>query len=305
MVPHGKNPGSLLTSSLKPVLVWVLISGCTANGPSPEQGVHVSRILGDARYEWVTIETANTRIHFPSGSYAHANQAFVRQRAEDSRTEVLRRLGEPGYPNKLELFYVDAREDMGVLTGTPVTGYSYFDESAVVLVLNENWRAFERHELTHVVTLGTWAGPSGIAVVEGLATFVDGECGGYANGRVARTIMDKDGLIPLDILATDFRGQNDLAAYLQAASVVEFMVLRNGAGAIPSLWDQGLQSAPGLLGISAGEFDQEFEDWLSASYEPLPETAWEAIRGSGCGISVVPPSDGGISPAEGVTTLNP
>jgi hypothetical protein len=290
MVYRRREPGPLPRFPSQPFLTFFLVAGCTAPSPHLDQAPQVRRILSDARYEWVTLETLNTRIHVPVGSYAHANQEVVRQKAEKSRADVLWTLAEPGYSGTLDLFYVDAREDMGALTGTPVTGYSYFDDRAVVLVFNEEWRAFERHEFTHVVTLGTWADPSGMAVVEGLATYVDGECGGYANGRVARTVLDREGVIPLESLATDFRGQNDLAAYLQAAAVIEFMVSREGEEVIRLLWREGLQSAPTLLRIPADDFEAEFLEWLLSSFDPLPEPAWEAIRSGGCGISAPPPS---------------
>jgi hypothetical protein len=186
------------------------------------------------------------------------------------------------------LFYIDSRRDMENLTGRPVTGFAYYDDDAVVLVFNESWRAFERHELTHVITLGTWPGPAGMASVEGLATYVDGDCGGYENGRVARAILDRGALIPLEVLAADFRGQDDLVAYLQAASTVEFVVERQGPEAIRLLWVQGLQAIPALLGISPAEFELQFEEWLSTTYDPVPAAAWDAIRGEGCGIDACP-----------------
>jgi len=265
-----------------------LLSGCKPGPPHAPERPQVQRILSDNRYEWVTVETTNTRIHFPRGTFAEANQTAIRERAEESRNTVLRRLAKPDYSEILDLFYVDSREDMAVLTGTPVTGYAYFDDSAVVLVFNETWRAFERHELTHVVTLGTWPEPAGMAVVEGLATYVDGECGGYPNGRVIRAIQEKEGLIPLETLAGDFRGQRDLTAYLQAAATIEFMVRKEDPEVIRLLWDQGLQFAPSLLEISTGDFERDFREWLSSAFEPIPAKAWEAISGGGCGVSANP-----------------
>lgn len=270
------------------VLCCSFIAGCASSGPPPGDSAQTQRILSDGRYEWLTIETANTRIHFPVGSYAEANQSALAERVEESRTTVLHRLDEPDYSSTLDLFYIDSRRDMENLTGRPVTGFAYYDDDAVVLVFNESWRAFERHELTHVITLGTWPGPAGMASVEGLATYVDGDCGGYENGRVARAILDRGALIPLEVLAADFRGQDDLVAYLQAASTVEFVVERQGPEAIRLLWVQGLQAIPALLAISPAEFELQFEEWLSTTYDPVPAAAWDAIRSEGCGIDACP-----------------
>lgn len=247
-------------------------------------GAQVHRILNDPGYEWVTIETPDTRIHYPVGSFAETKSVLLREQVEESRTAVLRRLNEPDYSNTVDVFYVDSRHDMESLVGSPVTGFAYFDDDAVVLVFNSTWRAFDRHELTHVVTLGTWPSPAGDAVVEGLATYVDGYCGGYENGRVARTILDTGAGLALETLTGEFRLQDDLVAYLQAASVVEFTVERLDREVIRTLWDRGLRAVPKLLELSTHEYETRFRDWLASTYDPVPPAAWDAIRAAGCGI---------------------
>ncbi len=266
------------------VLPYLRALSAAPSDPSPSQSADVQRILRDERYEWFTTETPNTLIHFPVGSFAQANRDVLPERAEESRAAVLRLLHDSAYANTMELFYVDSRQDMENLTGSPATGFAYYRDDAVVLVFNENWRAFERHELTHVVTLGTWPTPARPAVVEGLATYVDGECGGYENGRVARTMLDMGALIPLESLTGDFRRQNDLVAYLQAASAIEFIMQQRGPEVIRFLWERGLLAAAELLDTSVSDFEVQFERWLSSTYDPVPAAAWDAIRGGGCGI---------------------
>jgi uncharacterized protein (DUF2164 family) len=271
-----------------PFLFLLFVAGCTGSSETAAQSLQVRRLLEDDRFEWVTVGTENTRIHFPSGSYAETQDTLLPARAEGSRRTVLEKLSESDYPDPLHLFYVDSRGDMERLTGRPVTGYSYYDDRAIVVVFNDRWRAFERHELTHTVTLGTWASPAGPAVVEGLATYVDGTCGGYENGRVMRTISDRESMLSLDELVRGFRQQDDLIAYLQAASIIDFMVYRLGPEAVGLLWDQGLQASHALLRRSADVFQEELETWLSSRYDPVPAGAWESIRAEGCGIDARP-----------------
>jgi hypothetical protein len=271
-------------------LVFLLVSNCTgSNAPIPQER-QVERILAHEGYEWVTLQTENTRVHFPTGSHAQNHQAILRERAEGSLAQVLSRLGETEFEGPAHLFYVDDRSDVAALTGAPATGYSFFEDAAVVLVFNEKWRPFERHELAHVVTLGTWPHPAGMAVVEGLATYVEGECGGYPNGRVARMLFFQSGSIPFETLTSDFRGQDDLTAYLQAAAIVEYVVQTGGPGALRELWTLGLRAAPDLIEPSVEDFQESFQNWIEESYEPLPEGAVEVIRSGGCGISALQPS---------------
>jgi hypothetical protein len=246
-------------------------------------------MLSDARYEWISTETPHTRIHVAAGSFAEHNRDQLAVRAEEARRIVLERLHGPDYTPSVDFFYVDSRAEMNRLVGLPVTGYAYFEERAVVLVYNAAWRPFERHELTHVVTLGTWPEPAGPAVVEGLATYVDGYCGGYENGRVARSIQDSGAGVALVTLAGEFRLQDDLVAYLQAAALIEFAVERAGPGVIRPTWKRGLPALAQLLGIpSEDELELQFEDWLSRTYDPVPTDSWKVIREHGCGADAKP-----------------
>ncbi len=270
------------------LLLWLSLSACSESPGDPPPDPQVKRILGDGRYAWITLETEHTHIHFPAGSFAEAQAGALPGRAEGARELVLDRLAMSEYDEPLHLFYVDGREDMANLTGSPVTGYSFFNDHAAVVVFNEGWRAFELHELTHTVTLGTWGDPAGPAVVEGLATYVDGACGGYPNGRIARTFLDRGSLLPMEVLAEEFRRQNDLIAYLQAGTTIEFVVDGGGAETIRHLWNRGLLASPNLLGISPDAFQREFRDWLALKYAPISDNALEAIRLGGCGITPPP-----------------
>jgi hypothetical protein len=257
---------------------------CAACGGSGAPSAEAQRILDDARFPWETIESPHARIHYLPGSYAAAHRDTLAARVEGARSAALGLLDIDDYPTTLDVFYVESRQNMNDLVGRPVTGFAYYRDAAIVLVLNDRWRAFERHEMTHFVTYAAWPEPAGAAATEGLATYVDGACGGYPNGMVARTILDRGELIPLAVLAADFRSQDDLTAYLEAGSIVEFVAQRQGTGALRSLWDGGIQTAPNLLGIPVTDFEPQFERWLSTTYDPISEAAWDAIRSGGCGI---------------------
>jgi len=270
-----------------PLLFLLALAGCQAGPEAVDEGPNVRRILRDDRFDWVTVEADGFRIHFPSGSFAESQERLLPGRAEEARRTVLSRLAAE-YAEPVDLFYLDSREDMERLTGRPVTGFSYFEDRAILLVFNDRWKPFERHELTHIVTMDSWPNPAGPAVTEGVATYVDGRCGGYENGRIVRTMLDRESLIPLETLAADFREQDDLIAYLQAGSIIDFMVHRRGPEAIHVLWKGGLGAAPGLLRDSTDEFQDEFETWLLSTYDPVPPASWQAIREGGCGIDARP-----------------
>jgi hypothetical protein len=252
-------------------------------------------ILQDSLYAWKSIETASARVHYAPGSFAESERGTLANRVESAIESIQERLSVPYYPETLDVFYVDAREDMQRLTGGPVTGFAFTESQTVVLVYNEEWRAFERHEFTHVISLNVWGEPGEptAATLEGFATFVDGDCGGYEIGRVVSTLVMSDLLLDWEPLLGAFRTQDDLIAYLQAASFVEFVHNQGIEEGLPRLWSGGLGAAPELLGVSWSEFEGRWLEWLRASYEPIPDGAWQRIRSDGCGIEARPAAQGG------------
>jgi hypothetical protein len=274
------------------VLAMLLFVGCSSGESGPSTRAQL--ILEDSRYNWRSIETAGARIHFPEGSYAERERGVLADRVESARRAVLEALGLSDYPVTVDVFYVDGRDEMRRLTGSPVTGFALPEGQAVVLVFNEEWRAFERHELTHVISRNAWgeAGEPTAATLEGFAAFVDGECGGYEAGRVVRTMLEKDLLLDWEVLLRAFRAQDDLIAYLQAASLVEFVGRQAVDSGLRSLWSRGLGTAPDLLGVSRGELEGRWLEWLRESYTPIPGRAWERIRSDGCGIEAGPAAEG-------------
>jgi hypothetical protein len=272
------------------VLALALIAACASDESGPSNRARL--ILQDARYIWTSIETAAARVHYAEGSFAEREQDTLADRVEGAIEAIRERLSITEYPETLDVFYVDTREDMQRLTGSPVTGFAFTESQAVVLVFNEEWRAFERHELTHVVSRNVWGEPGEptAATLEGFATFVDGDCGGYEIGRVVRTALEKDLSLDWVPLLEEFRAQDDLIAYSQAASLVEFVSGQGIEGVLPKVWSGGLGAAPEILGVSWSEFEIRWLEWLRASYAPISDEAWQRVRAAGCGIDARPPA---------------
>ncbi|UCC74135.1 MAG: hypothetical protein JSV86_06130 [Gemmatimonadota bacterium] len=270
------------------VVALALIAACASEESGPSN--RARQILEDSRYNWVSLEAAGARIHYAEGSYADGEREVLADRVESARRAILEGLGLCDYPETIDVFYVDAREDMRQLTGSPVTGFAFIEGQAVVLVFNEDWRAFERHELTHVISRNAWGEPGepSAATLEGFAVYMDGDCGGYEVGRVARTLLEMDLMLDRESLLGAFRAQDDLIAYLQVASLVEYVDGQGIEGVLPRLWSGGLGAAPELLGVSWSEFEGGWSDWMRASYTPIPDPAWERIRAGGCGIVARP-----------------
>lgn len=201
---------------------------------------------------------------------------------------MLKRLDLDGFTSTIDVFYVGSRKDMRRFTGSGVTGYAWPGEDTVMLVYNADWRAFERHEFTHVIAVSAWGTPArpDPAMSEGLAVLVDGDCAGVPVDRVVRTMDARGLLLPLDRLLHAFRVEDDLVAYLEAGSLLGHVESRFGTAGLRQAWSGGMASLPGVTGLSPAALEREWLTALRDAWEPLPGTAWDAIRAGGCGISL-------------------
>jgi hypothetical protein len=213
----------------------------------------------------------------------------VASRVEQAWTTVLSRLGlENSATPALDVFYVQNRKDMHRFTGYGVTGFAWSGEDTVMLVYNGDWRAFERHEFTHVIATAAWGAPgrNDPALLEGLAVLVDGDCAGVPVGRVVRTMDARGLLLPLERLMSSFRAEDDLVAYLQAGSLLAFVEGLTGTAGLRRAWSEGMASLPRLTGMGPEALEHAWLSRLRQRWEPLPGNAWAAIRAGGCGISI-------------------
>jgi len=278
---------------MKPTELYVatlaVVLGCV--GPArTDMSERARGFLENSGYRFQTIESSNARIHSLEGTFAGLDPSVLVQRVEQARGVVLRKLGIPEFWPTLDVFYVETRGDMERLTGYPVTGMSYSQDHMVALVFSETWRAFERHEISHVISRSVWGepGPPEAPALEGLAVFVDGDCAGYPVGRVVRAMYDRQLLLDTDRLFGSFRAEDDLVAYLQAGSLFDFVAASGGVEAVREVWESGFADAPRTLGLDLPEFERRWRVELESRWEPVPDEAWLQIRAEGCGIDAVP-----------------
>lgn len=273
------------------LLVWFGRSGGHRRPPQAASppSARAAALLASAPGAWITHDAPHARIHALKGSYAADRVLDLASRVEKARTAVLSRLDlESSAAPTLDVFYVGSRDDMRGFTGYGVTGFAWPAEDTAMLVYNADWRAFERHEFTHVIATSAWGSPAGNdpAVLEGLAVLVDGECAGMAVDRVVRTMDAKGLLVPLDRLLGHFRAEDDLVAYLQAGSLLGFVQARIGTAGLRQAWSGGMSSLPRVTGLSPRALERAWLSALRERWEPLSGDVWAAIRRGGCGISL-------------------
>lgn len=242
--------------------------------------------LNDPRFAWTApVSVSGLRVYFLPDTYPWQHRDSLVELTERGRRHGLGLLGADRFDPAIDLFFIESRAQMDSLVGVPVTGFAHRDARAVFLVTNPTWRSFERHELMHVLAHHLW-GPAAEPdawIVEGLAQFADGRCGGHSIHAVARAITESNGPIPLDELAVRFREFDDLSAYLQAASMVGWLYESYGRDTVRRIWSSGLDALPATVGMSAAELTNAWYDWLERSASVVPGEELRTIQTKGCG----------------------
>jgi len=278
----------MLPSPAGRFLVAATILGSShAAGPRPasaqEPAGLAAAALADSAFSWTRKEAPGIRSWFQPGSYAYTHRDSLLARLSVGLEADARLIDAPPLPGPVDVFFLASREEMAAVTGHAVTGFAEMATRSVFLVTNPAWRAFERHEIMHVVAASAWGVPAaGTAwLQEGLAQAADGSCGGVPNAAVAAALADRHGWIPLDAMLERFREQSDLRAYLQAAAFVDFLVKEVGPAALRSLWRQGATTESPVAGRDLAAWERQWRESVDAP--AIAPDRLDRIEREGCG----------------------
>ena len=270
-------------SPLLPVLAITLIAAVAeCQHPAP-QGL-AAAALGNDQFKWIHRETPGFRVYFLADSYPARHQDSLLARLPQALEHAENLIGVEDTSGPIDLFFVENRPQMEQLVGGRATGFAQPSARAVFLMTNPEWRAFERHEIMHVVAVQSWgrALPGSDWLQEGLAQFADGSCAGYENSDIAVALAARHGWIPFNDVLTRFRQQSDLRAYLHAASFVKYLHQRYGASILKKLWTEGVSPGPQADGVPLEEVERSWRGNLVPARTPSAAEL-DRIEEHGCG----------------------
>lgn len=242
--------------------------------------------LADSSFTWVRRGLPGFRVYFLADSYPAAHQDSLLALLPSAAAHARSLIDAAPLTAPVDLFFIESRAQMTALIGGRATGFAQPSTRTVLLVTNPAWRAFERHEIMHVIAHHAWgpAAPGTDWLQEGLAQAADGRCAGHSNADVMLSLTARHGWIPLDTLLTRFRAQPDLRAYLQAATFVDYLLRRYGPAPLAKLWRTGARPDTRIHGVSLSVHDRRWRAQLRLSREVSTSTL-EAVESDGCGRS--------------------
>jgi hypothetical protein len=259
----------------------------------------IATATSNAAFQWDSLVTPAFTLYAQRGGYAAGQFPEFRGEVDSAITHALQILGEPAYRAHLQVFYVRSRDDVKAVTGMAGMGITRAAYNAVVLVAADTIRPAHRHEVMHAVSLRLWGQPgaapgdprepSNAAVFyrggwlrEGLATAADYGCVPWSVRGIAAQLAAENERIPLDTLTVGFYQKDDLSAYLQGGSLVEFLLDTYGRDRFKRLWRLGADSIATVYGKPSARIEAEWLDWLEATPKAERPASVTAVRGPGC-----------------------
>jgi len=160
--------------------------------------------LANPAFTWLHRTTPGFRVSFLADSYPARHQDSLLARLSSAAQHAEALLQVKPLTEPIDLFFIETREQMTQLMGGRATGFAQPSARTVLLVTNQTWRAFERHEIMHVIAGQAWGrpGPNTDWLVEGLAQAADGRCGAYSNAGILLALATRRGWIPFPAVLT-------------------------------------------------------------------------------------------------------
>ncbi len=235
--------------------------------------VHLGEPLSGAAQTWQERDTECCRIHYISATAAARDIDHLAQIVDERARTAARQLGYSLTQNSgdlLDINLIPRELGQGGFTGKEVI-ISYSDEDYTAGDIG----IIIQHELIHRMDVALGGDYRPILLVEGLAVYLTG--GHYEPEPVvlqAAILAREGGYLPLDILSENFYSHQHEESYLEAASLVAYMVqtwgwdgfnqfyrdihLSTGQNAGQAM-DDTLQRH---FGISLQDLDLRLESWL-------------------------------------------
>ncbi len=225
---------------------------------------------------WAVTETVGFRLHYLTHSAAARDLDKIIVEAGAAYTDVSSRLGASS--DAVEIYLLDRVLGQGGYASSDWVAISYVDRQYSPTSLG----TVLRHELTHRLDKGIGCEAAPAMFREGLAVYVAG--GHYRPEPLrekAAVLLSSPRYVPLGALVEDFYTHQHEVGYLEAGTVVQYIVAHYG-------WDELSKICAASADVKDGNDEARWQAMVAAL--GLPDTAaleanWQAWLGE---VSVTP-----------------
>jgi hypothetical protein len=254
--------------------------------PAPEPLTGLARQAMDhPGVTWRELDGEAVRVHYQPGTFGARHVAALTRSADGALKTAVALVDSGPYEHPLNVFLLTSRDQMIDLLGIRATGFADWRSNSVFLVVRDDWRAFDLHEITHVVSMSKWGEPAEPVwwIREGLAVYADGRCRDHSVDEVAAGYLSRGQLPRAADLIDRFREQGEMRGYLSSGSLVGYLVETFGMRKVEAVWKQGGDTIETVLGTKLDDIDRGWRAKLRAVQAPIAPEEWARVDSLGCG----------------------
>jgi len=267
------------------LLVVAILSMSAAAAGTQAVDSEVDDALANPKFTWLSIAEGGVRVYYQPGSFAERHRIMLLRSAQAAEAKGLAFLEQKADSLELRVIYVDDRAQMEQLIGHRYSGYSDWTGHGVFLVCNPDWRSFETHEITHILSMDRWGRPTEGSswMVEGLPIAVDGWCQTADVDRIASYLVAAGRWPGLSEFPAKASSLGEIPGGVFSASLIRHLRERYGAAIIEEVWRSGLEKALKDRKLDPKRVEEEWLDALRRVADPLTEEGWQKLLAGGCG----------------------
>lgn len=268
----------------------VLVTGCTH---IPKSDVQPAQRTDDWTEERsVAKDIANYTFIFPSEGYAYAHRDSLVDACMTAIRQNMELLKVDSMNVPYRITFYPSKAAMKQATNIGVSGHADFWTKGVAFVATDDPETIKEeniipapitHETMHMVAMETWGytPENNLWMNEGLATFAANSCNGRTVREVHNYLLTHDMTFPMDSIAGQFYACDEMIAYHQAASIVQYLLEQYGVEKFGELWKAGFTEFERIYGISFPELEAKLNAEVLAAYPEGVALDWEVFK-KGC-----------------------
>lgn len=228
----------------------------------------------------VTKTIRNITFNFPSNGFAYDNRDSIINSCFDAIKHDLSIVQQKEYADTIIAHFLSSRKEMLENTGYPTSEYAFPQINKIWFVVDKDIIPLTRHEFMHMITFSLWGQPHQQSnwLKEGIATYAQNNCNGFAVEQIYAFFQKKNMLIAIDSLADHFHEQPMMIAFHQSAYIVQYLIETYGIQKFSLLYKSGFDSFEKIYGIQFKQILLEIENKLDKKYPETPDINWKNFK---------------------------
>jgi hypothetical protein len=228
----------------------------------------------------VTKTIRNITFNFPSNGFAYDNRDSLINACLDAIKHDLSIIHQNEYRDTIVAQFLGSRKEMFENVGNVASEDAFPQTGKIWFVADKDISPLITHEFMHMITFSLWGQPTQQSywLKEGIATYAQNSCNGFAVEQIYAFFEKKNMLIAIDSLAGHFYAQPMMISYHQSAYIVQYLIETYGVRKFGLFYQSGIDSFKKIYGIQFKQILLEIKNKLDKKYPEAPDIDWNTFK---------------------------